>query len=129
LIAKIAYEPSWGGHYELFGVSRFFRARLFPNATAAEIKAGTATTVGAFKDCEAGGGIGGSIRIPVLRKKVDLGLKGLWVRVQVATALPPSRTLPFVLTAITYLLRSFDCRDTRYATAEYLHKLRRRLRG
>ncbi len=77
-IAKIAYEPSWGGHYELFGVSRFFRARLFPNATAAEIKAGTATTVGAFNDTEAGGGVGGSARVPVLHKKVDLGLKGLW---------------------------------------------------
>ncbi len=77
-IAKVAYEPSWGGHYEVFGVARFFRARLFPNATAAEIKAGTANSNGAFNDTENGGGVGGSARVPVLRKKIDLGLKGLW---------------------------------------------------
>ena len=77
-IAKIAYEPKWGGHYELFSVSRFFRARLFPNATAAEIKAGTATTVGAYNDTESGDGIGASARRAVLNKRFDLGLKGLW---------------------------------------------------
>jgi len=49
-IAKVAYEPKWGGHYELFGVSRFFRARLYPNATKAEIAAGTATSAGAYND-------------------------------------------------------------------------------
>ncbi len=77
-IAKIVYEPAWGGHYELFGVSRFFRARLYPNATKAEIAAGTATTAGAFNDTEAGGGIGASARRAVLNKRFDLGLKGLW---------------------------------------------------
>jgi hypothetical protein len=77
-IEKIAWEPKWGGHYELFNVSRFFRARLYPNATAAEIKAGTATTAGAFNDTEAGDGVGGSARVPILGKRFDLGLKGLW---------------------------------------------------
>ncbi|WP_158790367.1 hypothetical protein [Granulicella sp. L60] len=77
-IAKIVYEPTWGGHYELFGIARFFRSRLFPNATAAEIKAGTATTVGAFNDTEGSGGLGASARVPVLHKRFDLGLKGLW---------------------------------------------------
>lgn len=77
-IAKIAYEPKWGGHYELFSVSRFFRARLFPNATAAEIKAGTANTNGAYNDTESGDGVGASARVPVLHKRFDLGLKGLW---------------------------------------------------
>jgi hypothetical protein len=77
-IAKVAYEPKWGGHYELFGVSRFFRARLYPNATKAEIAAGTATSAGAYNDTEAGGGIGASARRAVLGKRFDLGLKGLW---------------------------------------------------
>jgi hypothetical protein len=77
-IAKIAYEPKWGGHYELFSVSRFFRARLFPNATAAEIAAKTATAVGAYNDTESGDGIGASARRAVLNKRFDLGLKGLW---------------------------------------------------
>ncbi len=30
LIAKIAYEPAWG-HFEVFGIGRFFRDRVFPN--------------------------------------------------------------------------------------------------
>ena len=77
-IAKIAYEPKWGGHYELFNVSRFFRARLYPNATAAEIAAKTATTASAYNDTEAGDGVGASARVPVLNKRFDLGLKGLW---------------------------------------------------
>src|SRR5882757_2542580 len=32
MIAKIAFEPGWG-HYEVFGIARFFRARIFPNST------------------------------------------------------------------------------------------------
>lgn len=77
-IVKLAWEPKFGGHYELFSVSRFFRARLFPNATAAEIKAGTANSNGAYNDTESGDGVGASARVPVLHKRVELGLKGLW---------------------------------------------------
>ncbi len=43
VIAKIAYEPGFG-HFELFGVGRFFRARAFPNA---QLPSG-ASALGAF---------------------------------------------------------------------------------
>ena len=73
VIAKVAYEPTWGGHYELFGIGRFYRARVFPNATAT-----TPSSVGAFNDRTVGGGVGGSLRVPTFHKKLDVGLKGLW---------------------------------------------------
>lgn len=73
VIAKVAYEPTWGGHYEVFGVGRFFRARVYPNATAT-----TPSAIGAFNDSTVGGGIGGSLRVPTFHKKLDVGLKGLW---------------------------------------------------
>ncbi len=76
-IAKIARDPKFGGAYELFSISRFFRARdLFLNATVAEIKAGTANTNGAYNDTESSDGVGASAQHPFLNKKVDLGNSG-----------------------------------------------------
>jgi hypothetical protein len=72
-IVKLAYEPAGWGHYEVFGIGRFFRARVYPNATAA-----TPSAVGAYNDTTTGGGIGGSLRVPTLNKHLDVGLKGLW---------------------------------------------------
>ena len=69
LIAKIAWEPGWG-HYELFGVARFFRNRIYPNAPA--------SSAGAYNDTTVGGGIGGGFRVPLAAKHITLGLKGLY---------------------------------------------------
>jgi hypothetical protein len=69
LIAKVAADiPNWG-HYEVFGLARFFRDRVYPAVT---------TSVGAYNDKTVGGGIGGSLRVPTLHKHLDVGLKGLW---------------------------------------------------
>ncbi len=68
LIAKIAYEPGFG-HFELFGVGRFFRARAFPNA---QLPSG-ASALGAFTSKAAGGGVGANARIPLFAKRLDLG--------------------------------------------------------
>ena len=65
LVAKAVFEPGWG-HWELFGVGRFFRDRIYP----AE---GTPYNSSAF-----GGGIGGGFRAPLAQKKITVGLKGLW---------------------------------------------------
>jgi len=73
LIAKIAYEPKWGGHYELFGIARFFRNRIYPNAGAA-----TPSAAGAYNDSTVGGGVGGGFRVPTFKKHLDVGLKGLY---------------------------------------------------
>ena len=71
-IAKLAYDPGWG-HYEVFGIGRFFRARVYPNATGSAPSA-----AGAYNDTTTGGGVGGSLRVPTLHKHLDVGLKGLW---------------------------------------------------
>lgn len=72
IIAKVVAEPGYG-HYELFGIARFFRNRIYPGATATP-----PTSAGAFNEVKTGGGIGGSARIPTFHKKLDLGLKGLY---------------------------------------------------
>lgn len=80
LIAKVAFEPGWG-HYEIFGIARFFRDRIYPNMTTTMVKGTTTTTgtsAGAFNDSTVGGGLGGSARIPLASKKFTLALKGLW---------------------------------------------------
>ncbi|MGA8042810.1 MAG: hypothetical protein WCA37_08410, partial [Terracidiphilus sp.] len=64
-VAKIAVEPGWG-HWELFGVGRSFRDRIYP------------TTGTAYNDEVWGGGVGGGFRGPLANKKVTIGLKGLW---------------------------------------------------
>lgn len=72
MIAKIAWEPGWG-HYELFGIARFFRDRVYPDATAKP-----PSSAGAYNDTTTGGGIGGGFRVPTFHKRLDVGLKGLW---------------------------------------------------
>ncbi len=67
-VAKMAFEPGWG-HWEVFGISRFFRDRIYPN---------TGTSAGAYNDTIPGGGIGGGFRAPLADKKVTIGLKGLY---------------------------------------------------
>jgi hypothetical protein len=93
LIAKLAVDPGFG-HYELFGIISTFRNRVYPCATVSP-KASTATTIlvgaplscgaaptattpspaGAFNDARLGGGIGVSATVPLIPKKLDIGLK------------------------------------------------------
>jgi hypothetical protein len=83
IIGKAAFEPAQGkyGHYEVFGIARFFRDRVYPNASAAPPTGSTSltgTSAGAYNDSTVGGGIGASGRIAILDKKLTLGLKGLY---------------------------------------------------
>ena len=64
-VAKIAAEPGWG-HWELFGIGRSFRDRIYPASSSP------------YNDVVWGGGIGGGFRGPLASKKVTIGLKGLW---------------------------------------------------
>jgi hypothetical protein len=66
-VAKVAVEPGWG-HWELFGIGRSFRDRIYV----------TGTTPSTTNNTKWGGGIGGGFRGPLLNKKVTVGLKGLW---------------------------------------------------
>jgi hypothetical protein len=72
LIAKVAFEPGLG-HYELFGIARFFRNRIYPEDVGT-----TPTSKGAYNDSTVGGAIGGSARVPTLQKHLDIGVKGMW---------------------------------------------------
>ncbi len=64
-IVKIAMQPGWG-HWELFGIERNFRDRIYP------------TTGSPYNSTAIGDGIGGSVRGVIANKKVTIGLKGLW---------------------------------------------------
>ncbi len=74
-IAKIAAQPGWG-HWELFGIGRSFRDRIYPSSTyvASEAVCGASPC----NNTVWGGGIGGGFRGPLANKKVSVGLKGLW---------------------------------------------------
>jgi TolA-binding protein len=66
MIAKAAFEPAPGQHYEVFGIARFFRDRIYP------------TGASPYNDTVTGGGFGASGRAAVLNKKLTIGLKGLY---------------------------------------------------
>jgi len=77
-VVKAVAEPGWG-HWELFGIERNFRDRIYPG----EVCSGspvtcTGTTAGAYNDKAVGAGIGGGFRVPLAAKKVTIGLKGLY---------------------------------------------------
>jgi cell division protein FtsB len=74
VIAKIAYEPSWG-HFEVFAIGRFFRDRVFPNGAPPPGAAQPPTTsaLGAFTAKTQGGGAGINGRISIFDRKLDLG--------------------------------------------------------
>ena len=78
LLVKAAFDPGWG-HYEIFGIGRFFRDRIFDyTSTTSASGAVTNTVNNAYNNTVAGGGIGGSLRVPTLKNHLDVGLKGLW---------------------------------------------------
>ncbi|SPE18226.1 conserved exported hypothetical protein [Candidatus Sulfotelmatomonas gaucii] len=76
-IVKMAVQPGWG-HWELFGVERNFRDRIYPCATvSATCTVPTTATPSNSKAMAAG--IGGGFRGPLVgANKVVIGLKGLW---------------------------------------------------
>jgi len=77
-IVKTAWEPGWG-HYELFGIARTFRSRIFPCAAASvatPCSNGTTTpsAFGANNQSVTAGGIGGNARFPFFNKKFEVAL-------------------------------------------------------
>jgi prefoldin subunit 5 len=74
LIAKIVYDPGWG-HFEVLGIGRFFRDRVFPNGPPPPNAPQPPTTsaLGAFTAKTDGGGVGVNGRVSVLDQKLDIG--------------------------------------------------------
>ncbi len=63
VILKAAYDPGWG-HYEVYGLGRFLHDRV------SVVGDGRNNTVFA-------GGVGGGLILPVVKKKLDVELRGL----------------------------------------------------
>jgi hypothetical protein len=67
-VAKLAFEPGFG-HYEIFGLASDFRARVYPNETAAKPSA-----VGAYNTAIWGGGWGANARWLAYQKHIEIGV-------------------------------------------------------
>jgi hypothetical protein len=74
LIAKFVYEPGWG-HFEILGIGRLFRERVFPNGPPPPNAPQPPTTsaLGAFTAKTEGGAAGVNGRISILDQKLDIG--------------------------------------------------------
>jgi hypothetical protein len=66
-IFKAAAEPGFG-HYEVFGIIRRFRDRIYPGATATP-----ATAAGASNFSTTVGGVGANARVSLFKKHLDIG--------------------------------------------------------
>ncbi len=118
-VAKLAVEPGWG-HWELFGISRFFRDRIYPTGATP------------YNDIEPAGGVGGGFRGPLANKKLTIGLKGLYgvgvgrygnSTIADATVRPTG-----ILEPAQGLLRAQHSGNESLAPPERILQLRRRLR-
>jgi hypothetical protein len=78
ILAKAAYETAWG-HFEVFGIGRFFRDRVFPNGVGANPSAtsSTASALGAFTAKTQGGGAGVNARVAIFNKNLTVGAHAL----------------------------------------------------
>ena len=95
-IVKAAFDPGWG-HYEVFGIGRLAHETVYPNVTTDRVKYGTQPDIAGFSggapgsvvvakadatvsisDSIALGGIGGSLRVPLIADKLSFGAKGLY---------------------------------------------------
>jgi hypothetical protein len=88
VLLKAAFDPGWG-HYELFGIGRFAHETIYPGITNNAFLYGGVTDVngvavaklssaGSYNNSATLGGVGASLRVPVIAKKLDVGAKGLW---------------------------------------------------
>jgi hypothetical protein len=95
LIVKAAFDPGFG-HYEVFGIAGFAHEAVYPGVTTNSVKYGgqadiegynggtpgakfaSSTTAGYYNNGIVVGGIGGSMRVPLIKDKLTFGAKGLY---------------------------------------------------
>ncbi len=66
-VFKATAEPGFG-HFEVFGVIRRFRDRVYPGATSA-----TPTAAGAYNFSTTAAGVGANARVSLVHKHIDIG--------------------------------------------------------
>ena len=90
IIAKAAFDPGWG-HYEIFGIGGYAHETVYPGettnsnlygglkdiATGATV-APSLSTAGSYTSSLKVGGLGGSLRVPVIPNILTFGVKGLF---------------------------------------------------
>ncbi len=72
ILAKVAFDPKGHGHYEIGGILRFFRDRVYPQTTFSTTVA--PPVAGAFNAMTPGGGFFASARVPAT-KYFDIAAK------------------------------------------------------
>jgi len=82
IIAKAAFDPGWG-HYEVFGLARFFTDSIFACAPGSVAANGvcaftTGNTGSASSKVTVGEGVGGSVLLPVIPKFLDVQASALY---------------------------------------------------
>jgi hypothetical protein len=90
IVIKAAFDPGLG-HYEIFVIGRTFHETVYPGETTNSnlyggikdvvtglVVAPALTTSGAYSNSVFLGGVGGSVRVPVVANKFVLGAKGLF---------------------------------------------------
>jgi len=75
LVFKLAAQPGFG-HYEVFGVMRDFRDRIYQCATITTFGTCSGAVTSASNQSKIGGGFGGNVR-GTLAKRVDVGFHAL----------------------------------------------------
>jgi hypothetical protein len=68
LVIKFAADPGFG-HYEIGGIARWDRARIYPNQTAT-----VSSSVGAYNNTVSAGGFFANARFSAVPKLIDIGL-------------------------------------------------------
>jgi hypothetical protein len=79
IIEKAAFDPGWG-HYEIYGLQRFFSDNTLRCAVGACV-AGSTTMLGtADNKTTFGAGVGGSVLLPLIPKYLEFTANGLYGR-------------------------------------------------
>ncbi len=76
IVVKMAFQPGWG-HWEVFGIDRNFRDRVYA-CTTVSATCTVPTTATPSNATATGAGLGGGFRGPLAGKYLTVGLKGLW---------------------------------------------------
>jgi hypothetical protein len=90
ILAKVALDPGWG-HYEIFGIGGFAHETVYPGETTnsnlygglKDIASGAAvapslSSAGYYSNSILLGGIGASLRVPLIANILTFGAKGLF---------------------------------------------------